>query len=385
MTPARLVFKNIARRRGRFAFTLMGIVIGMASFVTFIALGASMTERVRNESAALGANLVVTPKGSCAFEQVSILSGEQLPTNITEEEVGTIRSIPGITALPFLAERTAIQNRPVSVLGIAPEETLGFKQWRLRDGRYYSGPDESGVVIGTTVAEQFSLTPGSEVTIRGERMPVLGILDGTEGKDDLTVFMTLSVAQRLYELPGKVSYVAVRVDRLEDVDAYAAQIREAVGLGVVSDRQMLASVLSIVGTVSTTLQMIAAVAVLAAAFGIVNTMLTATYERKREIGIMQAMGASRGGIFRLFLLESGIYGLLGGIGGAGLGVLASMIATPYITQNGASSFIRGMQGGADPLTLAGAVLFSTVIAMLAGLYPAWRAAKLSPVEAISYE
>jgi putative ABC transport system permease protein len=363
----------------------MGIVIGMASFVTFIALGAGMTERIRSESAALGANLVVTPKGSCAFEQVSILSGEQLPTNITEAEVETIRSISGMTALPFLAERTALQNRPVSVLGVLAEETLSFKGWRLKAGRYFSDPAERGVVVGTIVAEQFALAPGGEVTIRGERLPVLGVLDDTKGKDDLTVFLPLPVAQALYKQQGRVSYVAARVDRLEDVDAYALKIREAVGLGVVSDRQMLASVLSIVGTVSTTLQMIAAVAVLAAAFGIVNTMLTATYERKREIGIMQAMGATRGAIFRLFLLEAGIYGLLGGIGGAAVGMLASTIATPFITRNGASSFMQGVQGGADPMMIAGAVLFSTVIAMLAGLYPAWRAAKLSPVEAISYE
>ena len=73
MTPAKLVFKNIVRRRGRFVFTLLGIVIGMASFVTFVALGGSLTAQIKKESAALGANLVVTPKGSCAFEQVSIL------------------------------------------------------------------------------------------------------------------------------------------------------------------------------------------------------------------------------------------------------------------------------------------------------------------------
>jgi putative ABC transport system permease protein len=179
--------------------------------------------------------------------------------------------------------------------------------------------------------------------------------------------------------------VAVRVDQLEEVEAYAMKIKDVVSLGVVSDKQMLASVLSIVGTVSVTLQLIAAVAVLAAAFGIVNTMMTATYERKREIGILQAMGATRGVIFRLFLLESGIYGLLGGIGGAALGLVASMLATPLISQNGASSFVKGAQGGVDPLMLAGAVLFSTLIAMLSGLYPAWRASRLSPVEAISYE
>ncbi|HEX9778376.1 MAG TPA: ABC transporter permease [Geopsychrobacteraceae bacterium] len=385
MTPGKLVFKNITRRRGRFIFTLLGIVIGMASFVTFMALGGSLKSQIQKESAALGANLVVTPKGSCAYEQVSILTGEQLPTTITAEEVAAIRAIEGMTAIPYLAERSAIDNRPVSVMGILPEETLRFKNWEVAAGSYFPSADAEGAVLGSVLAEQFELAPGSEVRIRGTLMPVLGVLHETGGKDDLTVFLSMPAAQQLYEQKERVSYVAVRVDRLDEVDLYAMKIKDAVSLGVVSDKQMLGSVLSIVGTVNMTLQLIAAVAILAAAFGIVNTMMTATYERKREIGILQAMGATRGGIFRLFLLESGIYGLLGGLGGAVLGFAASFVAAPYIGQNAATSFVKGSQTSIDPLLFVGAVLFSTLVAMVSGLYPAWKASNLSPVEAISYE
>jgi len=385
MTPAKLVFRNITRRRGRFVFTLLGIVIGMASFVTFMAMGGSLKSQIERESAALGANLVVTPKGSCAYEQVSILTGEQLPTTITAEEVAAIRSIDGMTAIPYLAERSAIDSRPVSVMGILPAETKAFKEWSLSAGNYFPTEDVEGAVIGLVLAEQFNLKPGSVVRIRGEQLSVLGVLAETGGKDDLTVFLSMPVAQRLYNQKERVSFVAVRVDRLDEVDLYAMKIKEKVSLGVVSDKQMLNSVLSIVGTVNVTLQLIAAVAILAAAFGIVNTMMTATYERKREIGILMAMGANRAAIFRLFLIESGVYGLLGGIGGTILGVAVSLVGTPYITQNAATSFVKGSQQGIDPLMLAGAVLFSTLVAMVSGIYPAWRAAKLSPVEAISYE
>jgi putative ABC transport system permease protein len=350
-----------------------------------MALGGSLKSQIQKESAALGANLVVTPKGSCAYEQVSILTGEQLPTTITAEEVAAIRAIEGMTAIPYLAERSAIDNRPVSVMGILPEETLRFKNWEVAAGSYFPSADAEGAVLGSVLAEQFGLAPGSEVRIRGTLMPVLGVLHETGGKDDLTVFLSMPAAQQLYEQKERVSYVAVRVDRLDEVDLYAMKIKDAVSLGVVSDKQMLGSVLSIVGTVNMTLQLIAAVAILAAAFGIVNTMMTATYERKREIGILQAMGATRGGIFRLFLLESGIYGLLGGLGGAVLGFAASFVAAPYIGQNAATSFVKGSQTSIDPLLFAGAVLFSTLVAMVSGLYPAWKASNLSPVEAISYE
>lgn len=384
MTPGKLVVKNLLRRRGRFVFTLAGIIIGMASFVTFMALGGNLKSQIERESAALGANLVVTPKGSCAYEQVSILTGEQLPTTITAEEVAAIQAIDGMTAIPYLAERSAIDNRPISVLGILPEATRQFKNWQLRAGSYFPSESATGAVIGAVIAEQFELQPGAEVRIRGTRIPVLGVIEATGGKDDLTVFLSLPQAQQLYQQQDRVSYVAVRVDRLDEVDLYAAKIKDTVSLGVVSDQQMLNSVLSIVGTVNMTLQLIAAVAILAAAFGIVNTMMTATYERKREIGILQAMGATRNGIFRLFLLESGVYGLLGGLGGTLLGFIASLVAAPYLSQNSATSFVKGSQTGADPWMFVTAVLFSTLIAMVSGLYPAWKAAKLSPVEAISH-
>ncbi len=386
MTLSKLVIRNLTRRRGRFLFTLLGITIGIASVVTFISLGGSLKSEIRRESSALGANLIVTPKGSCAYEQVSILTGEQLPTTITGEELARIRGVEGIIALPFLTDRTAIQNRPVSVMGILPAETKPFKRWNVAQGQYFADDDSPGLVIGTVVAEQFGLNPGSEVTIRGERLPVVGILAQTGSKDDVTLFLPLTVAQNIYEQGDRVSYVAVRVDNPEDVEMYALRISEEVSLGVVSDKQMLSSVLAIVGTVNLTLQLIALVAVLAAAFGIINTMMTATYERKREIGILQALGARPRTIFSIFLFESAFYGMIGGTIGVIFGMLFSALAAPHVSQNAFTAFVAGSGAGMlDIGTIVGAVVFSTIIAALAGLYPAWRASRLSPVEAISYE
>jgi putative ABC transport system permease protein len=387
MTLPKLVIRNITRRRGRFVFTLLGITIGIASFVAFLSLGGGLKREIHRETAALGANLIVTPKGSCAYEQVSILTGEQLPTTITMDEVDKIRAIKGLFAAPFLTEKTAINNRPVAVNGVVPEEMRLYKGWDVAEGVYLSGPDDSGAVIGSVLGAQFDLGPGSWVTIRGERVPVRGVLRETGSRDDLTIFLSLPLAQRLFKTGGHVSFVAVRVDDLTRIEGYIERIKEAVSLGVVSDKQMLKSVLSIAGTVNVTLQLIAAVAILAAAFGIINTMMTATYERKREIGILQALGAGRKTIFSAFLLESALYGLFGGVAGAAAGVAFSAIAAPAISQNAFTTFVKGSGTGGtfDPAVLAGSVLFSVTIAAAAGLYPAWRAARLSPVEAISYE
>lgn len=387
MTLSRLVLRNITSRRGRFVFTLMGIGIGIGAFVTFLSLGGSLKAEIARESAALGANLIVTPKGSCAFEQVSILTGEQLPNTITAEEVARIQAIEGVTALPFLNERTAISNRPVSVVGMLPMATLAFKRWELRHGRYFETADEPGVVIGAIAAEQFGLRPGSEVTIRSEKFTVLGVFAETGSKDDVTLFLPLPLVQRLYQAEDRASYMAVRVADLDQVELYAQKIKDTVSLGVITDQQMLKSVMSIVGTVNVTLQLIAAVAVLAAAFGIINTMLAATYERKREIGILRALGARRRTIFTLFLFESGLYGLLGGAVGVVAGLAFSVLAAPQVTQNAFTMFVKGSGSGdlVTPGLVFGSIAFSAAVAILAGLYPAWRAARLSPVEAISYE
>ncbi len=387
MTLSKLVLKNIARRRGRFVFTLLGITIGISSFVTFLSMGGSLKSEIYRETAALGANLIVIPKGSCGYEQLSVLVGDEMPTNITSEEVGKIRAIKGLTAVPFLTQKTAIANKPLAVSGIEPSTTFKFKGWQMGQGSYLSSADETAAIVGAAAAKQFRLQPGSTVRIRGEQLSVKGVLKETGGRDDFTLFLPMATAQRIYKSVDRVSYVAVKVDDLARTDGYMEKIKEAVSLGVVSDKQMLKSVLSIVGTVNITLQLIAAVSVLAAAFGIINTMLTATYERKREIGILQSLGAKQSTIFSMFMLESGFYGLIGGILGVVVGLLVSILATPYITQNAFTSLVKGSGTGTmiDVNIIGGSILFAVVVAIVAGVYPAWRAAKLTPVEAISYE
>lgn len=386
MTIPKLVLKNITRRKGRFVFTLLGITIGIASFVTLLSLGGGLKQEIKRQASELGANLVVTPKGWCAYEQVSVLTGEQLPEAIPFDVVKKIASIKGLTAVPYLTERTAYKNNPVPVIGILPEEMKRFKNWEIEQGRYFVAQDEKALVIGSGIAKQFKLKTGEELTIRGERFPIAGILRETGGKDDIAVYIPLNVAQKLYGVGEMVSFIAIKVDDISRIDAYIMQIQETANVAVVSDKQLLKSVLSIVGTVSITLQLIAAVAILAAAFGIINTMMTAVSERKREIGILQAIGARQSTIFKVFLIESGFYGILGGVIGVGIGLVFSSVAAPYISQNEFTAFLKGSEIAQtfDFRLVLGSSLFSLIVSLLSGLYPAWRASRLTPVEAISY-
>ena len=387
MNDIRLVIRNLLGSRSRFVLTLVGITLGITSLVVMMSLGTGLRAQIDKQAADLGANLIVTPKGWCAYEQVKVLSGSQLPDAIPAEEIAAIEALDGIRVLPYLTVGSAIDNEPVPVTGIRVAETVEAKRWTLTAGAEPSSAEARSILAGAAIADSFDLTPGDVLTLRGVEFTVVGVLESSGTGDDGVLFIPLATAQEVYETDGRISFAAVLVDDLGAVDLTAQRITDAANVAVVSDRALLASVMSVVNTVGTTLRIIAAVAVLTAAFGIVNTMLMATFERRREIGILKAIGSCNRRIFRTFMAEAAAYGLVGGVVGLAVGTLASRVITPLIAQNEFTAFVGGARVDAiPPLTdmafiLGGAVLVAT----LAGLYPAWRAARLTPVEAISYE
>lgn len=385
MNYFKLTWKNIIRRKSRFFFTLSAIAAGIASLVTLLSLGNGLETEIRKQADVLGANLVVTPRGWCAYEQISVLTGETLPEAIPNADVEKIAAIEGLTAFPYLTQRTALNNQPVPLIGILPTAMKRFKGWRVARGRYLL--DTSHVVIGSGIARQFKLKTGDDLRIRGREFSISGMLQDVGNRDDLAIYMDLATAQKLYAIGDKVSFIAVKVDDITRIDHYILEIQEVANVAVSSDKQLLKSVLAIVGSVGSALKLVAAVAILAAFFGIVNTMMTAIYERRREIGILQAIGARKRTIFSLFLYESTIYGLLGGIIGVVIGFVFSYFAAPYLGQNEFTAFLgngQSVQFFSVGITLK-SLLFSVLVSALAGVYPARQACRLSPVEAISHE
>lgn len=218
MNIVKLVFKNIIRRKGRFVFTLLGIVIGIASFVSLLALSQNLDSEVKKQANDMGANLIVTPKGWCAFEQVEVLTGEQLPEAIPSDDITKISTIKGLTVVPYLTEKTAIENNPVPVTGVQPDEMKTFKGWEVENGQYFGSDEDESLVAGAAVAQQFNLKPGDMLTIRGQKLPLKGILKQTGSNDDLALFAPLSVAQKIYGVSDKVSFAGIKVDDIGKTD-----------------------------------------------------------------------------------------------------------------------------------------------------------------------
>jgi putative ABC transport system permease protein len=386
MNIFKLVVRNITRRPGRFIFTLLGIVIGMAAFVALLSLGGGMRGEINRQAGNMGANLIVTPIDWCTFDQISIFTGEALPASLPDEALQNISGIDGLLAVPYLTQNSSIQNTPMAVIGIDIQLMREFSGWKIASGEYFSSGEQRAVVLGSDLADRFSLKEGDVVAFRGEDYPVIGVLAPVGNNDDLAAYLPLSVAQEAFDQDGYISYIGVQMDDLSKVDVYKAAIVEKGNFAVNTNDQLLEAVMQILGSVEGTLQAVAGVSLIAAAFGIINTMMTAIYERRREIGILRSMGGRRIDIFRIFLMESGIYGLLGGVFGSLAGILASFYAAPFLL-SGFSSIMKGAtpEASIDPTSIAFAIAFSLVIAIASGIYPAWKAANMTPVEAISYE
>ena len=384
MNTLKLVSKNMLRRRGRFVFTLLGITIGMAAFVALLSMGDNLRAEVTQQSDALGAHLVVMSRTNCPFVMMSVLTGDQMPEAIPRDVVYQIAALEGVvTAVPYLTIGASIDETLVTLTGIMPMEMKEHRNWAVQSGTYFTNDSES-VVIGAGVATRFDLSVGDILPFRGVDFPIAAVLNSTSSNDDATVFMPLNMIQQIFGLGDYVSFIAVTLDDVTKVEQYAAAILDFANVTVTTDEELLGSVLLILGSVNVTLQLIAGVALIAAAFGIVNTMMTAIYERRREIGILRAMGSKSRTIFQIFVIESGLYGLLGGLFGIAVGFLVSRFAAPLIQQN---QFVDVLGTPDTAVTLSMTLIFtvlglSILISIVSGIYPAWKASKLTPMEAI---
>ena len=391
MNILKLVAKNLFRRKGRFIFTLLGITIGMASFVALLSLGGSMRGEVTRQAQAMGASFMIMPKDICVFNQISIVTGDTISESLDYEVFEKISQIDGIEVIPHLTQKAVVNEVPSVIIGILPQETYTFRSWEMQEGQYLSDDstaNQNAAIVGLKFAERRELKLNDTFRIEDEEFTVTGILKPNQSNDDSAMFMELSTLQRVFEKEGSISYMSANVDDVTKMESYEAAILKAEkNVQVSTDEQLLGSVLTILGSVNITLQLIAGVALIAAAFGIVNTMMTAVYERRREIGIMRAIGGNKSTIFKIFVLESGLYGLLGGTIGVIVGFSVSVFAGDFISQIGANEMMKGTtaEPSLDFTIVLVSIGCSLAISILSGLYPAWKAARLTPVEAISYE
>lgn len=383
----RLALKNGTRRKLRTLVTMLGVAIAVAALFSLVAFQRGYQAGMQGELDRLGAHVLVVPKG-CPYDAASIaLHGATWPCYLKEEHLSQVQKTAGVaTAAPLLmnAVYDPASGAQSVYLGAEPGLLRVKKGWHI-DGTF---PTEGhDCLVGATVARNLRLQRGKEFMLpglNGAKGRVVGLLAPTQGADDTFIYLPMAAAQQIFHRPKQLTHILVRLSDPNALDTVVTGLRgceAGIDMNVVPLTHLFHTIQGLVNSTRTLLYSILFVALLVAGAGVSNTVLMAVTERTREIGVLRAVGASHLDIFRLIWLETVQVCLVGGILGVLLAGLGAQSIETWLRDRlpfSPSGPLVHPELSIVLLCLVGAVLLGSV----AGLLPAWRAAHLSPVEAI---
>lgn len=410
----RLALNILLNSKLRSWLTIVGIVIGVAAIIAIISIGSGFEKDVQSQLGGLGSDVITIVPGfdrasECPGPRCHTRPGETVQSTttnmLTHKELQALRSISDLTFINSVVSGTGDiyylgRTARLTIEGVDPSVWKYITTATLDNGRLLGPGDTSAVVIGSSVAhDMFKTSVGLNraLVINGTAYTVVGILkeSGGFGFDDKKIFMPISTAKKVLHKEDTVyDSLVVKVRNQDAVDAVQELIEkklmvvrhvtsETKDFTVISMKAIQQRVAAILAGFTLFLGVIATVSLLVGAVGIANTMFTAVLERTKEIGIMKALGAQNRDILLLFLFNSGLVGLVGGMLGVALGIGIALLIPRLGVQFAA---------GGRPLTTAihldiilYTLLFSLLIGMISGIIPAYRASKLKPVDALRSE
>jgi putative ABC transport system permease protein len=382
--------------------TMLGIIIGVGAVIAMVSIGMGVRQKVETSIAGLGSNLIIVMPGATTPSGVRLAAGSS--TTLTNADARAIsREVAGVSAVAPSVQRSyqlvyGNQNWTSNVLGTSPEY-LDVRNFAVAAGTFFTNQDLDTrarvAVIGKTVADNLfgDVTPlGQTVRINKAPFRVIGVLDakgqsaGGQDQDDIVIVPLTTAQERLLGITW-LQNISVQADSPEVIDKVQEDIgvllraRHRLQPGVPDNftvrnlAAVMATAQETTGTITLLLGNIAAISLVVGGIGIMNIMLVSVTERTREIGIRKALGATFNNILLQFLIEAVVIGVTGGFIGIGIGLAGSY----------AISYFAGWNTVVSPLSIAIAFVFSVMIGLFFGLYPARKAALLDPIDALRYE
>lgn len=400
---------SIGRNKSRSVLTILGIVIGIASVILMLSIGQSAQGLILNQVADLGSDLLTVepssgtsdggPPSPFVEQSLTLDDAEALKTSGFFSAV----SASLISSLPVTYQE---ETEFTSVVGVNGDELLVFPA-EVAEGRFIDESDVASsahvAVLGKGVAEKlFGDQPavGRQIEVKGVKFRVIAVLaeQGSRFFQNLDDQVSLPITAMQRDVLGVdyVNYLGAKVTPGVDI-AFAQEeanwiLRDEHNIDnpapdgsdddflISSQSDAMASV-AVIGTVlSVLLSSIAAISLLVGGIGIMNIMLVSVSERTKEIGLRKAVGATEGEILQQFLFESIILTVAGGLIGVALGVGTAFAAAAIVSQ-----FMDGWEAIVPISAVFLGVIVSTIIGLVFGIYPARRAARLDPIEALRYE
>jgi putative ABC transport system permease protein len=336
----------------------------------------------------MGLQLMIVPLG-CPYDAAArVLKGRTLDNSLPESALETARRDPAVAvAAPMLMATLPRPDQGRADLWVGLDETaLALKPWwRMSAGEKWFSHDDS-VILGCDAAEIELRSPGewffSPET--GRKFRVTGVLERSGTSDDSLFFVPLRTAQEMFHQPGRLTAIAIRLRDPSLLHEASERLQRIPGAQVVTLTEMMGTFLNLVGVVRSLLSSIALVAITVSVLGVFNTLLAAVVERTNELAVMRAIGASRGQIIGLITTEALLLTGMGSVAGILLALAAGHgienLVKPFVPLAPAGPLLSPTA----PI-LFQSVLVGAVVGVIAGLYPAWRASRLQPAEALKAE
>ncbi len=405
LSAAKVAYRALRANKMRSALTMLGMIIGVAAVIAMVAVGAGANERIAAQIASIGSNLILVIPGSTTSG--GLRSGFGGTPTLTMGDAKAIGKELSSVRYAAAASRSAApvvygnQNWSTIIMGVTPE-FLSIREWDLSSGRSF-GPEEVDssakvAVLGQTVSENLfgSESPvGKIVRIKKVPFTVIGILSekgqSMQGQDqDDTVLVPITSAQKKLVgtthigTVGSILVQAVDSDSIKQAETQVTELirqRHRIGRGQDDDfsvrnlSEMLSVAEASTRVMSLLLGAIASVSLLVGGIGIMNIMLVSVTERTREIGIRMAVGAREKDILLQFLIEAVVLALTGGA----VGIMAGVGGSKLI------SYFADWSTIVLPSAILMAFGFSAAVGIFFGFYPARKASRLDPIEALRYE
>lgn len=408
---AALAIKNLKRRMVRTALTVAGVGLAVAMAVSLGGFVMGYRGAIDRSIEMLGFQVMIMAKG-CPYEAATLmLKGGTGLLYLPSDTYDKVKNDPDIESITPIF--VGIAQKEVSSIrdegsaktftvinGIDVPSFLAMKPWlKFKTGAGYDGGKwfaqdaAEDIVLGYEIAEYEQRKVGdtfyATITPFGKPEPVrhsfkvAGILERTGTQDDGTVFMHIAAARVAFNRPTQLTILGLKLKQfnaatMRDFENKWLKLPE---VQVVSLQQVKTTLVSLVATAQTMIAAVAIIAVIVALIGVINTILMSVYERTGEIGIMKALGARRGAIFQLIWLETLMVCLIGSL----VGSFGAWVGAGLVEKGIKSLANLGVSGSIvliTPSVVTYAVLGSVALGFFAGLYPAWRAASMRPVESI---
>ncbi len=388
-----LAFRSIKERKARSLLTVLGIAVGIAAIVALMSVGFGMEQAITGELTKMADIIAVLPgeiRGGKYVEKGSF-------TDRDVKDINRIGGIKTVAAMTYDPAEVEYRNKkvPLYVIGGDTKELgeIYLESVGLKEGKWLKENDYKACVIGDRIANDYFdevVRVNDKLLINGDKFVVVGVFGkGTmmTAEIDSYIFLTHRAVKEVLKTDD-VSYIMVRVYEVAEAEEIAAEIEDVIndnhGLDDFANAMTMGSMIEQIGDIFNIIRGvlvgIGAISLVVASIGIMNTMLMAVMERTHEIGVMKAIGAKNRNILFLFLTEAGLVSVVGGVAGCLLGVAAAK----------GISFGIGARFGVEiaaivkPEVLLAGVAVALVVGVLSGFYPARKASKMSPVEAVRY-